>query len=75
MSSDDDEVDLACDSEEEDDVEDIDEDPNFLVSDENTKLASPKQQNDPMRNNFFDKLQKAEEDKSGSKEKPKSVSN
>ena len=41
MSSDDEEDDLAGDSEDEDDVEDIDEDPNFLVSDENTKLASP----------------------------------
>ena len=45
ISSDDeaDDDDLGGDSEEEDDAEDLDEDPNFLVSDENTKLASPKQ--------------------------------
>ena len=43
ISSDDegDEDELGGDSEEEDDAEDLDEDPNFLVSDENTKLASP----------------------------------
>ena len=77
ISSDDeaDDDDLGGDSEEEDDAEDLDEDPNFLVSDENTKLASPKQQNDPIRNNFFEKMQKAEESKSGSKEKGKSSSN
>lgn len=77
ISSDDeaDEDELGGDSEEEDDAEDLDEDPNFLVSDENTKLASPKQQNDPIRNNFFEKMQKAEESKSGSKEKGKAASN
>ena len=79
MSSDDedgDEEDLGADSEEEEDGDDVDEDPNFLVSEDNAKQSSPLQE-EALRNNFFAKMQGREETRSGSgsKNKAKSVSN